>query len=301
VIHWGNPASLSIEPTNCCNLHCPECPGGTDLLTRDRGIMDPVIYRNLLDQISPVLYYLNLYFQGEPYLHPHFTEMVGIAKSKKIFVSTSTNGHFLTPENAKATIESGLDKLIISLDGTDAESYEQYRVGGDFNKVITGIREIVKQKRAVGSKKPAIILQFLVLKSNQHQVNQILQLGRDLVVDKVELKTAQFYEFRDGNPLMPDDPRYSRYTKIKSNQDGHPRYGIRNRLRNHCFRMWSSCVVTWDGTVVPCCFDKDATYPMGNLEEHSFDKIWENEAYREFRKKILSSRKSIGICLNCTE
>ncbi len=301
VLHWGNPASLSIEPTNCCNLHCPECPSGMNLLTRDKGIMDLSLYQNLLDQLSPTLYYLNLYFQGEPYIHPQFTEMVRVAKSKKIFVSTSTNGHFLTPENARVTIASGLDKLIISLDGTDAESYEQYRVGGNFNKVITGIKEIVEQKKAGGSKKPEIILQFLMLKSNQHQVKQILQLGKDLGVDKVELKTAQFYEFKEGNPLMPDDSRFSRYKRIKADPEDHPRYEIRNRLPNHCFRMWSSCVVTWDGTVVPCCFDKDATYLMGNLKEQAFGKIWKNEAYRNFRKKILSSRKSIDICMNCTE
>jgi len=301
VIHWGGPASLSIEPTNCCNLHCPECPSGMNLLTRDKGIMDLALYQNLVDQLSPSLYYLNLYFQGEPYIHPQFTEMVRIAKSKKIFVSTSTNGHFLTPENARATIEAGLDKLIISLDGTDAESYEQYRAGGNFDEVITGIKEIVKQKKAGGSKKPRVILQFLVLKSNQHQVKHIRQLGKDLGVDNVELKTAQFHEFKEGNPLMPDDPRLSRYKKIKPDTEDHPLYEIRNHMPNHCFRMWSSCVVTWDGAVVPCCFDKDATYRMGNLKEQAFEKIWKNEAYRKFRKKILSLRKSIDICMNCTE
>ena len=140
-----------------------------------------------------------------------------------------------------------------------------------------------------------------MLKSNQHQVKQILQLGKDLGVEKVELKTAQFYEFKEGNPLMPDDLRFSRYKKIKSNPEDYPRYEIRNRLSNHCFRMWSSCVVTWDGAVVPCCFDKDATNTMGNLKDQAFEKIWKNEAYREFRKRILSSRKSINICMNCTE
>ncbi|MGA2824023.1 MAG: radical SAM/SPASM domain-containing protein [Bacteroidales bacterium] len=301
VIHLGNPVSLSIEPTNCCNLHCPECPSGMNLLTRDRGIMDPAFFQNLIDQVSPTLYYLNLYFQGEPYIHPQFTEMVRVAKSKKIFVSTSTNGHFLTPENAKATLESGLDRLIISLDGIDAETYEKYRKGGNFNEVITGIKEIVNHKQARGSKKPKLILQFLVLKSNQHQIKHIQQLGKDLGVDKVELKTAQFYDFRQGNPLMPDDPRFSRYKKIKTDPEGHIRYEIRNRLPNYCFRMWSSCVVTWDGAVVPCCFDKDAKYRMGNVKEQAFVKIWKNETYCEFRNKILSSRKSIDICINCTE
>ncbi len=301
VYHWGHPVSLSIEPTNWCNLSCPECPSGMNQLTRDNGIMDNEFYQELVDHLSPALYYLNLYFQGEPYIHPQFAEMVRYAKSKKIYVSTSTNGHFLTPENARATIRSGLDKLIISLDGTDAESYEQYRVGGNFNKVIEGIKEIVSQKKECGSKKPAIILQFLVMKSNQHQVKQIIQLGKDLGVDRVKLKTAQFYQFKEGNPLMPDDPRFSRYKQIKSDPEEHPRYEIRNRLPNHCFRMWGSGVVTWDGAVVPCCFDKDASHKMGNLNEMAFEKIWKNEAYLDFRKKILASRKSIDICTNCTE
>ena len=301
VISWGSPASLSIEPTNCCNLHCPECPSGMNLLSRDKGIMDIQLYQNLVDQIAPTLYYLNLCFQGEPYLHPQFMEMVSYAKSKKIYVSTSTNGHFLTPENARATLESGLDKLIISLDGTDAGSYDQYRTGGNFNTVITGIKEIVRQKKEAGSKKPRVILQFLLLKSNQHQVKDIRQFGKEMGVDMVGLKTAQFYEFEEGNPLMPDDLQFSRYKKSKTDPEGHTLYEIRNRLPNHCFRMWSSCVVTWDGFVVPCCFDKDAAYRMGNLNENSFSEIWKNETSREFRKKILSSRKSIDICTNCTE
>jgi radical SAM protein with 4Fe4S-binding SPASM domain len=312
VFHWGDVVSLSIEPTNCCNLHCVECPSGLDLLTRERGIMDFELFKHIVDQISPTLLYLNLYFQGEPYLHPRFSEMVGYAKSRNIFVSSSTNGHFLTPETAKATIESGLDKLIISLDGTDAKAYQQYRVGGDFEKVIAGIREIIKQKELLslnhryGSKgsqnnKPRIILQFLYLKSNQHQIKEIKQLGKELGVDKVELKTAQFYNFADGNPLMPDEPRHSRYIKISGQKNGNPQYKIRNRLPNHCFRMWSSCVITWNGEVVPCCFDKDAKYLMGDLKNQSFSQIWQNSRYNEFRKKILFSRKSIDICRNCTE
>jgi radical SAM protein with 4Fe4S-binding SPASM domain len=149
-------------------------------------------------------------------------------------------------------------------------------------------------------KHPRVILQFLVLKSNQNQVKKIRQLGKDLGVDKVEIKTAQFYKFAEGNPLMPDG-RFSRYRKTPSCREDNPRYEIRNRMPNHCFRMWSSCVVTWDGTAVPCCFDKDAEYPMGNLNEETFGKIWKNDDYFTFRKKILSSRKTIDICTNCTE
>lgn len=261
--------------------------------------MDILLYQQLLDQVSPSLYYLNLYFQGEPFLHPQFTEMVKYAKSKNINVSTSTNGHFLTPEDVQKTIESGLDRLIVSLDGTDAATYKQYRAGGDFEEVTAGIREIVRQKKSTGSENPKIILQFLILKSNQHQLFEIRKLGKDLGVDKVELKTAQFIDFAQGNPLMPDS-RYSRYYKIKP-ADGRSLYKIRNRMPDHCFRMWSSAVITWDGMVVPCCFDKDAQHIMGNLKTHTFNEIWKNRGYKEFRKKILNSRKSIDICTNCTE
>jgi radical SAM protein with 4Fe4S-binding SPASM domain len=272
-----------------------------DLLKREKGTLDPELFRNIIDQLYPYLFYLNLHFQGEPYLHPHFTEFVDYAKSKRIYVSTSTNGHFLTPEKAITTVKSGLDRLIISLDGTDPETYQKYRVGGDFEKVMVGITELVHQKKISGSGKPEVILQFLVLKSNEHQVEKVSQLGKDMGVDRVVLKTAQFYDFSHGNPLMPESSRYSRYRKATSSPAIEPLFEIRNRLPRHCFRMWSSAMITWDGRVVPCCFDKDAKYTMGNLREENFWVIWKNGAYRNFRQKILSSRKNIDICTNCTE
>jgi radical SAM protein with 4Fe4S-binding SPASM domain len=122
-----------------------------------------------------------------------------------------------------------------------------------------------------------------------------------LGADKVELKTAQFDNFRNGNPLMPENQKRSRYKKTGTDLEGRPLYRIRNRMPNHCFRMWRSCVLTWDGTVVPCCFDKNAEYGMGNLKENSFQEIWKDDKYRNFRMKILKSRKSTDICRNCTE
>jgi radical SAM protein with 4Fe4S-binding SPASM domain len=300
VIHWGQPISVSIEPTNLCNLHCPECPSGTGILKRERGFIDPGRFKRILDQLAPDLSRLMFYFQGEPYLHPSFTEMVKYAKAKGIHVSTSTNGHFLTNTNVAGTIEAGLDRLIISLDGTDPKAYASYRKGGSFDKVTEGIREIVQRKKSMRSRKPCIVIQFLVLKTNQHQIRQIKKLGKELGADKVELKTAQFYNFENGNQLMTDIARFSRYEQCNSPGNG-PKYRIKSRLPNHCFRMWNSAVITWDGWVVPCCYDKDASIKMGNLNEQSFREIWAGQKYREFRKKILFSRKEVDICRNCTE
>ncbi len=302
-VHWGNPVAVSIEPNNTCNLRCPECPAGMHELTRRRGLMQPDLFNEIIGQLSPYLSYLTLYFQGEPFLNPHFFDFVATARSMKIFVVTSTNGHFLDAASVAKTIASGLNRLIISLDGSTQEQYQAYRTGGDFDKVVNGIRLLVQEKRRSESATPEIILQCLVLKSNEHHVKEIRQLGKDLGVDRITFKTAQFNEFENGNPLMPENQRYSRYKKRsqRSTNDAGSRYVIKNRLPNACFRMWSSCVFTWDGDVVPCCFDKDASRALGNINRELFHDIWRGKAYDSFRHKILESRKTIDICANCSQ
>ncbi len=295
-IHWGKPFSASIEPTTLCNLRCPECPSGLRKFSRPTGKIHLDAFQQYIDQLSDQLMYLILYFQGEPYLNSHFFEFVKYARSKKIYTATSTNAHFLTEKLSKRTIESGLDRLIVSLDGTDAETYLKYRKGGDFEKVLDGIRNIVKAKSEAKSKGPYIILQFIVFGTNEHQVEEIKKLADELGVDKLELKTAQVYEFEEGNPLIPSNERFSRYTK---QDDG--KYQIKSALPNKCYRMWSGAVLTWDGRVVPCCFDKDADYVLGSLDDKSFAEVWEGQQYQQFRRKLKKGRKYIDICRNCVE
>jgi radical SAM protein with 4Fe4S-binding SPASM domain len=213
-----------------------------------------------------------------------------------VYSATSTNGHYLGDENARKTVESGLDRLIISIDGTSQETYQQYRVGGSLEKVMEGTRNIIMWKKTLKSQTPHVIFQFLVVKPNEHQTQDVIQLGNELGVDEVKFKTAQIYDYENGSPLIPDNPIYSRY---KKNSDG--TYTIKNQLLNQCWRMWQSCVITWDGNLVPCCFDKDASHQLGSLKENSFRDIWYGEAYKEFRSAILRSRKEIDICRNCTE
>ena len=227
---------------------------------------------------------------------PQFLEMVQIANKKKIYTATSTNAHYLTDENAKKTIESGLDRLIISIDGTSQETYQQYRVGGNLNKVLEGTKNIVKWKTQLKSSTPHIIFQFLVVKPNEHQIDEVKTLAKELGVDEVLFKTAQIYDYEQGSPLIPSIERYSRYTQ---NTDGS--YSIKNKLLNHCWKMWHSCVITWDGAVVPCCFDKDAEYKMGTIANQTFSQIWQSLPYQNFRKSLIQSRSSIEMCKNCTE
>jgi radical SAM protein with 4Fe4S-binding SPASM domain len=292
----GLPISLAIEPTTSCNLRCPECPSGLRQFTRPIGMLQPLFFKKTIDDVYKELLYLTFYFQGEPYLNPHFLEMVKYASDKKIYTSTSTNAHYLTPEMALKTVHSKLDKLIISIDGTTQETYEQYRIGGMLSKVIEGTKNIVLAKKELQSKTPHVIFQFLVVKPNEHQLYEVKQLAKELGVDEVVFKTAQVYDFKYGNPLIPDNIKYSRY---KKNSDG--TFSIKNKLLNQCWRMWSSCVITWDGLVVPCCFDKDAKHQLGDLRQQNFKDVWISQTYQSFRQAILKSRQEIDICKNCSE
>jgi len=293
---WGMPISLSIEPTTACNLGCPECPSGLKQFSRDTGNLKSENFNRWLDQLSPTLSYLNFYFQGEPFIHNDILQFISKASQAGIYTSTSTNAHFITEKRATEIVQSGLDRILISIDGTTQEVYEQYRVHGSLQKVLDGTKHLVEARKNLNSKTPHIIFQFLVVRPNEHQIEEAKQLANEYKVDEIRFKTAQVYDYENGNPLIPTIEKYSRYKRLSNGK-----FIVKSSLDNHCWRMWSGAVVTWDGKVVPCCFDKDATHEMGNLSKEDFKSIWKGKAYAMFRKQLLKGRKEIDICKNCSE
>jgi len=289
------PMSLSIEPTTSCNLRCPECPSGLRSFTRPTGMAELEMVENVLVELKDWLVYVNLYFQGEPYLHTGLDDMVRACKRASVYTSTSTNAHFLNPEKASSLVSSGIDRLIISIDGLTQESYSAYRVGGSLEKVLEGTENVIKAKRKLKSRTPFVVWQFLVVKPNEHEVEDVKNLARKYGVDEVVIKTAQIDSPHDDHPLLTVDPSLRRYDKnVKSG-----RWQLRNPMKNECWRMWQGCVITWDGKIVPCCFDKDATHEMGDVKE--IERVWSGEKYSNFRGGIFANRKSIEMCRNCSE
>jgi radical SAM protein with 4Fe4S-binding SPASM domain len=264
--------------------------------TRPIGNLKEDFFRKTIDELHKELIYLIFYFQGEPYINPKFLDMVRYASDKGIYTMTSTNGHFLNDENARKTIESGLDRLIISVDGTTQEVYESYRKAGKLESVLQGARNVVKWKKELKSKTPHIIFQFLVVKPNEHQIPEIYQLAKEIGIDEVKLKTAQVYDYEKGNPLIPTQDKFARYEEFAPGQ-----WRAKNKLLNRCWKLWHSCVITWDGIVVPCCFDKDAQHRLGDLKTNSFKDLWQAKPYQQFRTDLLRGRDQIDICQNCTE
>lgn len=286
----GMPLSISAELTNNCNLQCSECISGSGLMKRERGFMNIDLFNKVVKELRPYIYNINLYFQGEPMLHPLFFSF--IRNSQRTHTVVSTNGHFLSPGNSEMIVKSGLNKLIISLDGMDQCTYSAYRRNGSIHTVIDGLRNIADAKRKFGSSLK-VDIQFLVNKLNEHQIPEVRLLA-DSVKASLSLKSMQIINKNDIGKWLPLNGRFGRYKKINGE------YASKNSLPDRCARLWFNPVVTWDGKVLPCCFDKNAEYVMGDLNNDSFREIWEGPKYRIFRKSILSGRHMIEICRNCT-
>ncbi len=315
-IVWGLPWFVSIEPSSVCNLSCPQCPVGAGDIARGNKFISPSDFENILSEISATTAVLSLYFQGEPLMHKQFAGLINRATTHNVYSQTSTNGQLLTEEVCREMVDAGLDRIIVSLDGVDQDSYQAYRRGGELKKVEDGIRTLHRIRQEKGSRKPFIIIQFLVFRHNQDQIPEVKRLGRELGADRVWIKSAQVeypesaenwipvdedsdYDKISGHSVSgkkSDSNPYSRYEKSPSGE-----WRLRGKLLNRCKRLWQTTVITSDALVVPCCFDKSASFTMGDMGEENFKRIWKSREYQKFRKQILSNRKEVAMCTNCTE
>lgn len=292
---WGQPFLLTVEPTNFCNLKCPLCITGNGKMTRTAGIMDFARFRKLLDSAGDRIFYLLLYQQGEPYINKEFINFIRYAKKKRIFVTTSTNAHYLDKETARQTVASGLDSIIVSIDGADQLNYETYRVRGELAKVKQGVENLVREKRKQKSETPFIYIQFIVMRHNEHQIPEMQKLTKELGANKLLKKTVHVETVEEAVQWLPGNESFRRYD-FKRN-----RLIPKRVVNGPCPRPWTSSLVNWDGSVVPCCFDKNAQHITGSVGETGFNKIWDSEKYADFRTKILNDRGSLDICSNCSK
>jgi len=294
------PSILMVEPTNVCNLNCPLCPVGNKSLKRKKGFMPLEGFKKIIDEFGDYLLNLTLWNFGEPMLHKDIYEMIECAKRKKIFIRLSTNGHFFNnKENIRRLVASRLDDLIIALDGASQETLSKYRVGANFETIINGIRSVVEEKKKVKSRLPFIEIQFILMKHNEHEVDKIKRVAKEIGVDKLTLKTATLEidtskeELEKMKQFLPTKEEYSRY--VKSDEELKRKKSVKNK----CIRLWLSSVVNWNGDVVPCCYDAEGVFTFGNIFEKPFKEIWTNDKYVQFRKNILKNKKSVKMCSNC--
>jgi radical SAM protein with 4Fe4S-binding SPASM domain len=295
-ILWGRPTILTIEPTNICNLRCPLCTTGSGEMERANGKMSLATFENIMDKMGDDLFFLLLYHQGEPYINKHFLDFVKLAKAKNIYCTTSTNAHYFNDEIIRDTIDSGLDSMIVSLDGVTQQSYETYRVKGNVDKVVMGMKRFMEIKKQRKSKTPLIALQFLVMKHNEHELPAVKKLAKQIGVDRLLIKNIEVHSLEEAKQWLPVNDKFRRY-----NFDGQT-FEVKNNDKKSCPRPWLSTLINWDGSVVPCCFDKNGEYEMGNINKaQNIQSLWFGGSFSKFRGQLSRNRKSIDMCRNCNQ
>jgi MoaA/NifB/PqqE/SkfB family radical SAM enzyme len=301
---WGWPTHLMIEPSTCCNLRCALCPI-TMGFERPQGLMDPALFRRILDEAGPYAFTLLLWDWGEPFVNPHIYEMIAYAKTKGVKVISSTNGHlFAQHDRADALVRSGLDTIIFAIDGATQATYERYRQGGSLETALDGVRRVVEARRRLGSATPIVNFRFIVMDHNEDDIPAVRTLARDLGVDVLTFKTLNHClrePYRDTATAAASvgdafSPRQSAYRRFKTGADGQR---IR-RSRNPCKQLWNNPSIHWSGTVCPCTFDPQDMHVLGNLAEQGFWDVWRGEPYRRIRRAFRRDWGSMALCGECS-
>ena len=295
------PTFVSVEPANFCQLRCPECPVGK----RERAssvassFMPMPLFERVLSELQTAVHTMQFYFQGEPLLNRQLPEMIAKAHQVGLYTIVSTNAQSLTCSTAEALVKSGLNRIIVSIDGFSEESYAAYRVGGSLQRALEGLRQLSNAKAKYDSR-IRIELQVLRLKTNEHEWQWIRKHYKQLGATHLVFKTAQLYDYEHGHALMPSQAKYSRYRLTK---DGtyrlHASWLRRHWVNTPCYRLWSGCVVTTTGQVLPCCYDKAAQHALGTLAQSTFADIWFGKKADDFRGSVLKKGNRIAICQSC--
>jgi radical SAM protein with 4Fe4S-binding SPASM domain len=293
IIRLRKIREIIIEPTNFCNLRCPFCVNSRS--KRPKGAMKLDDFKYLVTLLPNTIERVTLHFAGEPFLNQDLPEMIKILADKDIKITLSTNGT-LSFEVYKQAVYSGLDLMLIALDGHSKEIHEKYRVGSNFDSML----ETIKKISCLPKRNTKIVIQHLVMSHNEKHIPEMRELCKNLGVDELWLKTTSFNIASDdemekevlssAKDYLPKNKKYCRYI-IKDNKL------INIDKPKVCHWFWSA-VILWNGDVGICCTDLEGKVIIGNVfKEASFNKIWMSERYAIVRKQMI--KQSLQICKNC--
>lgn len=276
-----------------CDYRCPVCETGAGMLGRPQGLMSLEDFQLIIHKIHHHTASLLFYFMGEPFLNPAAYEMIRYAKRHNIYVTSCTNGQRLDPDKL---IWSGIDEISFQIGGTSPETHGVYRVRGDLVAVLENARAAVAAKRRHGAK-TKIGLGLIVMRHNEHQIEEFRQVVSDMGVDEALLIHPCVRDYQQGLLYLTANEKYWLYDKAAFEQEGALR--LKAPRPNRCWWIWHSLVITWDGGVVPCCRDPMGKYVMGNILKEDLSQIWNNRRFRAFRRAVLTHQKAVDICQLC--
>lgn len=291
----GKPINVTIEPTNVCNAKCPVCETGADDLGRKKEFLSFDDFKVIIDKISPYTNTLMYYFMGEPFLNKEWVKQVQYAKSQGIpFISTCTNGDVKgIPEEI---IESGIDFVSFQMGGTTQETHEIYRVSTKLQNIQDNLLKTIQLKKENNSNLH-IEAGFILMKHNEHQVNEFIEWCKNIDVDSFNIIDPCVRTVEQGNKYLPTDKKHWIYDPKKFDQGKLQRRVI---PKNDCPWIYYSMTVMSNGDVVPCCHDACGKEVMGNLIVEDLEDVWNGNDYQVFRNKIFTNQKNVEICRLCS-
>jgi MoaA/NifB/PqqE/SkfB family radical SAM enzyme len=288
------PVHVSIEPTNACNARCPVCETGKGDMARRTGFLDETLYRAFIDEAAPTTAVLLYYFMGEPFMHRASYDMIRYARDKGIYVETCTNGDFVDPEGV---IYSDINRISFQLGGMDQATHERYRVRTRLDKAIANLERLVALRRKHPNSAVEIEVGFIVMRHNEHQVNDFLEWARKIGVDRASVIDPCVRNMMEAHAYLPKDRRYWFY-----DEEAFARGILKPKKLpdNECVWIWNSIQLNWDGTAVPCCRDPNGRFPLGNVFERGLKQVFNGEAATAFRARLLKDQGGISICRLCS-
>jgi MoaA/NifB/PqqE/SkfB family radical SAM enzyme len=277
------PVMAMIEPTLTCNLRCPACPTGLQLGLRPAATLKAETFRAIIDEIGDYVFHLSMYNWGEPLLHKQTPDFIAYAKQRSMTVSLSSNlSLHLGDEYVDRLVSSGLDEILIGLDGSSAETYAQYRRRGEFDLVRANMLKIQAAKKRLGLLTPKLTWQFLVFKHNEHEIEEARTRHREWGADDFLVFGAEMPTGAHAAGFEPSTiPEYNRY---------HPDHPVQVRDRwtrkddKACSWLYGVFVMNPDGRVSPCCATSDKADDFGAYDpERGFRAVWNSDRFRQAR------------------
>ena len=191
-----------------------------------------------------------------------------------MYVMLSTNATAMTDAYNKRLIDSGIDYLMVAIDGGSAETYKKYRVGGDYNKVLENVKNLLLQKSELRKDRPFVEWQFIVFRHNEHEVRSTESMAYSIGVNKFTPLPA----YVEDPEWAATDPEYR--TEFKNPE----------RLKD-CDRPWSHLNVRADGGVASCCYSFFKKDDFGELTMHDFSEVWNNDHFQKSRRLITQFKR----------
>lgn len=299
----GTPYAAIIETGNICNFQCPTCPTPHELIYQRRKpqLMDFEKYKRIIDHIKDYVHIVYLYNSNEPLLHPQIIEMIRYASDNNLHTMISTNCSLLDKDKAEKLLNSGLGEIRFALDGLTKESFEQFRVGGDFNAVKSNIENFCKLKGEMNKKRPITTLQFILNKLNQDEIPAIKKFVKENKIDKLYIKPFILSEYAyNKNEIKNLSEKFFADKDIydedvvykKDEQELRPKIEYKK-----CPDVRRVFTILADGRAVMCCFDLLGDYVYGDLSEQTFKEVWNFDKSKKMRKAAF--KKQLPLCKVC--